>query len=83
MQMKEKLCLTGLLLGANHGRVTTNPKQTVPQCNGKVLLMAKRVETEVQKWLTQQSKDFYSVGFDTLVKRWNKCINVGGGHAEK
>jgi hypothetical protein len=27
------------------------------------------VETEVQKWLRQQSKDFYDVGFYTLVKR--------------
>jgi hypothetical protein len=27
------------------------------------------VETEVPKWLRQQSKDFYAVGFDALVKR--------------
>jgi hypothetical protein len=25
-------------------------------------------ETEVRKWLSQQSKDFYAVGFDALVK---------------
>jgi hypothetical protein len=25
------------------------------------------IETEVQKWLRQQSKDFYDVGFDTQV----------------
>jgi hypothetical protein len=41
------------------------------------------VEMEVQKWLRQQSKDFYAVGFDTLVKRWSKCIDVGGGYVEK
>jgi hypothetical protein len=35
------------------------------------------------KWLRQQSKDFYAAGFDALVKRWDKCINVGGGHVEK
>jgi hypothetical protein len=40
-------------------------------------------ETEVRKWLRQQSEDFYSVGFDALVKRWGNCINVGGGHVEK
>jgi hypothetical protein len=40
-------------------------------------------ETEVRKWLRQQSKDFYAAGFDTLVKRWDKCINVGGGYVEK
>jgi hypothetical protein len=34
-------------------------------------------------WLRQQSKDFYVAGFDTLVKRWDKCINVGGGYVEK
>jgi hypothetical protein len=33
---------------------------------------------EVWKWLRQQSKDFYAAGFDTLVKRWDKCISVGG-----
>jgi hypothetical protein len=27
------------------------------------------VETEVRKWLRQQSKDFYASGFDELVKR--------------
>jgi hypothetical protein len=36
------------------------------------------VETEVRKWLRQQSNDFYAAGFDALLKRWDKCINVGG-----
>jgi hypothetical protein len=40
-------------------------------------------EQEVQNWLRQQSKDFYAAGFDALVKRWGKCINVGGGYVEK
>jgi hypothetical protein len=35
------------------------------------------VETEVQKWLRQQSRDFYVADFDELVKRWEKRINVG------
>jgi hypothetical protein len=30
-----------------------------------------------RKWLKQQPKDFYAAGFDALVKRWGKCINVG------
>jgi hypothetical protein len=34
-------------------------------------------------WLRQQPKDFYAAGFDTLEKRWDKCINVGGGYYEK
>jgi hypothetical protein len=41
------------------------------------------VKTEVRKWLRQQSKDFYAAGFDALVKRWDKRINVGGGYVEK
>jgi hypothetical protein len=41
------------------------------------------VETEVRKWLRQQSKDFYGAGFDALVKRGNKCINFGGEYVEK
>jgi hypothetical protein len=30
-----------------------------------------------------QSKDFYAAGFDALVKRWDKGINVGGGRVEE
>jgi hypothetical protein len=37
---------------------------------------------QVQKWLRQKSKDFYAVGFETLGKRWDKCIDVGGGYLE-
>jgi hypothetical protein len=28
-------------------------------------------------------KNFYAAGFDGLVKRWDQCINVGGGFVEK
>jgi hypothetical protein len=38
---------------------------------------------QVQKWLRQQSKDFYAVGFDALVELWGKCINVGREYVEK
>jgi hypothetical protein len=41
------------------------------------------VETEVWKCLRQQSKGFCPVGFDALVKQWDKCINVGKGYVEK
>jgi hypothetical protein len=37
----------------------------------------------VRKWLRQQSKYFFAADFDALVKRWDKCISVGGGYAEK
>jgi hypothetical protein len=36
MHMKEKMCLTGLLLGTNHGCITTNPNQSELQCNGNI-----------------------------------------------
>jgi hypothetical protein len=38
------------------------------QLGGKSFDDDKEVETEVQKWLRQHSKDFYAVGFDALVK---------------
>jgi hypothetical protein len=45
-----------------------------------VLLMMKGLK---RGWLRQQSKDFCGAGFDALVKRWDKCISVGGGYVEK
>jgi hypothetical protein len=36
MQMKEKICSTGLLLGTNSGCITTNPNQSELQCNGNI-----------------------------------------------
>jgi hypothetical protein len=38
---------------------------------------------QVRKWLRQQSKDFCAAGFEAVVKRWDKCINVGTGYVEK
>jgi hypothetical protein len=40
-------------------------------------------KTLKRRWLRQQSKDFYTVGFNRLVKRWGKCINVSEGYVEK
>jgi hypothetical protein len=41
------------------------------------------IEMGVRKWLRQQSEEFYAAGFDALVKRRGKCINVDGGYVEK
>jgi hypothetical protein len=41
------------------------------------------IETEARKWLRQQPKDFSAAGLDALVKRWDKCVSVGGGYVEK
>jgi histone-lysine N-methyltransferase SETMAR len=51
--------------------------------SGKRFADDEEVETEAQKWLRQQSKDFCAAGFDALVKRLDKCINVCGGYVEK
>jgi hypothetical protein len=34
-------------------------------------------------WLRQQPKEFYAAGFQGLVKRWAKCLNVQGDYVEK
>jgi hypothetical protein len=56
---------------------------TPVQKRGKRFSDDEEFETELRKWLRQQSKDFYAAGFDALVKRWDKCIKVGGGYVEK
>jgi hypothetical protein len=33
--------------------------------------------------VAEATEDFYVAGFDALVKRWDKCISVGGGYVEK
>jgi hypothetical protein len=43
---------------------------------GKRFTGDEEVETEVQKWLRQQSEDFCAAGFDALVKQQDKCIEV-------
>jgi hypothetical protein len=53
------------------------------QKRGKRFADEEEIETEVWKWLTHQSKDFYVAGFGALVMRWDKCINVGSGYVEK
>jgi histone-lysine N-methyltransferase SETMAR len=50
---------------------------------GKCFADDEEVETEIRKWLRQQSKYFYAAGFDGLVKRRDKCIDVSGGYVEK
>jgi hypothetical protein len=40
-------------------------------------------ETELRKWLRQQSKHLYAAGFDALVMRWDKCISAGEGYVKK
>jgi hypothetical protein len=41
------------------------------------------IPDQVPMWLRQQSEDIYDAGIDALLRRWDKCINVGGGCFEK
>jgi hypothetical protein len=50
---------------------------------GKCFVDDEEAETEVRKWLRQQSKYLYAAGFDALLNRWNTCIHAGGGYVEK
>jgi hypothetical protein len=45
--------------------------------------LMKRLKRRCVKWLRQQPKYFCAAGFDALMKRWDKCYNVGGGYVEK
>jgi hypothetical protein len=41
------------------------------------------VEREVTACFRQQPKEFYAAGFQGLVKRWDKFLNVQGDYVEK
>jgi hypothetical protein len=53
-----------------------------PQRRSKVADDA-RSGRPIWNWLRQQSKAFFAAGFEALIKRWDKCINVGGEYVEK
>jgi hypothetical protein len=69
-------------------------KDMFPVYGGKCLTR-KAVHIGVEKFSQGRSKvaddagpgaevaDFHAAGFDTLVKRWDKCINIAGGYIEK
>jgi hypothetical protein len=67
--------------GSRVKRLTTVSRNC--HLGGKRFAVDEGVETEVRKSLRQQSRDFYAAEFDALVKRWDKCISVGGGYVEK
>jgi hypothetical protein len=41
------------------------------------------VERDVTAWFRQQPNKFYAAGFQGIVKRWDKCLNVQGDNVEK
>jgi len=36
------------------------------------------VERVVRAWFRQQPQEFYGTGFQGLMKRWDKCLNLFG-----
>ena len=34
-------------------------------------------------WFRQQPQEIYAAGFQGLVKRWDKCLNLYGDYVEK
>jgi hypothetical protein len=41
------------------------------------------VERAVCAWFRQQPQEFYTAGFQGLVKRWDKCLNFYGDYIEE
>ena len=41
------------------------------------------VERAVCAWFGHQPQEFYTAGFQGIVKRWDKCLNLYGDYIEK
>ncbi len=50
---------------------------------GQVFENNEEVKTAVLLWLRKQPKEFFYNGIKNLVKRWEKCIELGGDYVEK
>ncbi|EZA58510.1 Histone-lysine N-methyltransferase SETMAR, partial [Ooceraea biroi] len=47
---------------------------------GKVFQEEKRVKDAFHEFIGSRSSDFFKHGIDTLVSRWNKCIEIDGDY---
>jgi len=63
------------LLVVNVARLTTRCISCFPDNDA--------VERDVRAWFREQPKEFYAAGFQGLVKRWDKCLNLYGDSVEK
>ena len=63
-------------IGCSHGPLKTH-------LGGRHFANDAEVECEVKMWFRKQSTQFYAAGLGGLIKRWDKCINVGGNYVEK
>ncbi|GBM48362.1 hypothetical protein AVEN_37812-1 [Araneus ventricosus] len=53
-----------------------------PHVVGKHFADDDDVQHEVLLWMRQQPKEFYVAGIGEMIKRWDKCINIGGDSVE-
>jgi hypothetical protein len=63
MQMKEKICLTGLLLGKNHGCITINLSQGMLQCYGNTQFTFNQKDYGYEYAITWEGYDCCVWGF--------------------
>ncbi|GBO18860.1 hypothetical protein AVEN_22148-1 [Araneus ventricosus] len=71
------------LSGAIPLQAPTLNRNEVRSCRGKHFADDDDVQHEALLWMRQQPKEFYAAGIGPLIKRWDKCMNNGGGHVEK
>ena len=45
--------------------------------------MLGKVKSALRKWFQKQNTSFFKDGFQKLVQRWRKCIEVHGDFVEK
>ncbi|GBL92695.1 hypothetical protein AVEN_119091-1 [Araneus ventricosus] len=50
---------------------------------GKLFADDDDVQHEVLLWMRQQPKEFYAAGIGALIKRWDKCNDIGGDYLGK
>jgi hypothetical protein len=70
-----KKCFLFMVGSVCHIKRFTTGSRNCHLC-GKHFTHDEEVEMEVQKWLRQQSKDFFAVGSDALLKQWDNVSMV-------
>ena len=68
-----------------YGELACHVRQSIIGCRSsrKGGQVSKTNIEAVGRWFRQQLKEFYAAGFQGLVKRWDKCLNLYGDYVEK
>jgi len=73
-------------INAAHVRWTlpvTSSSPLIQHLSGERFPDDEAVERAMCTWFRQQPQEFYAAGFQGLVKRWDKCLNLYGDYVEK